>query len=81
MKIFDTASAWLDDRLGPGRILQPEQPEQLAGAIRGMLGQEPGLEKMGQNGRRKLETNYTRERCIQQHEQMLLDVIKQHLRR
>jgi colanic acid biosynthesis glycosyl transferase WcaI len=64
-----------------GINIPPEQPEQLAGAIRGMLGQEPGLEKMGQNGRRKLETNYTRERCIQQHEQMLLDVIKQHLRR
>lgn len=56
-----------------GSIIPPEAPQQLAGAVREMRQYSPDrLEQMGQNGRKELEANFSRARCVDKYEQMLL---------
>lgn len=56
-----------------GLITPPEAPKHLAEAIRALRQCAPNrIEQMGQNGRTELEANYSRARCVQNYEQMLL---------
>jgi colanic acid biosynthesis glycosyl transferase WcaI len=54
-----------------GVNVPPGSPEAIASEILSLKDQSDLLEKMGLNARSELETKYARERCVEQHEEML----------
>jgi len=59
-----------------GVIVPPEHPELLAEMILELKQQDKRLTKMGQNGRAQLETKFSRARCVEMCEQMLLSLCR-----
>jgi colanic acid biosynthesis glycosyl transferase WcaI len=57
-----------------GMIVPPEAPNRLAQAILEMKCQGEYLMQMGQNGRKLLETSYSRKGCVEQFEVMFREV-------
>lgn len=62
---------------GCGWNVPPASPAKLANAIVLLRGQAAELIQMGQNGRTCLEMNYSRIRCVDAHEKMLIAVYDQ----
>jgi colanic acid biosynthesis glycosyl transferase WcaI len=55
-----------------GWVVPPESPKELAAAIARAVGHEDELIQNGRNGRAYLEEHYSRQRCIDAYENMLL---------
>ena len=58
-----------------GRVTQPEDPSQLADAIRRMYRNKSDANRMGRNGRRYVVDQHSHKSVVDRYEQMLLHVI------
>jgi colanic acid biosynthesis glycosyl transferase WcaI len=68
--------AALVQELGCGVNVPPEHPELLAVTILKLKQQNEELAAMGKNGRIQLENKYSRARCVNEYETMLLELCK-----
>jgi colanic acid biosynthesis glycosyl transferase WcaI len=57
-----------------GVSILPEQPGMLAEAILRLRCESQRLTRMGENGRTQLENRFSRSRCVEMYEQMLLNI-------
>lgn len=73
---LESELAFLIDEARCGIVVPPENPEQLANAILDLERNETQAERMGENGRRHLVSNYSRCHCTSMFEQMLEAVVQ-----
>jgi len=64
--------AHIVEQAGCGWVVPPGSPMELAVTIAQLTGQEALLAQMGQNGRACLEKHYSRHRCVDAYEKMLI---------
>lgn len=69
----ESETAGLVEEARCGIVIPPEHPDLLAEAIMNMREQVGVLREMGQNGRSQLEARFTRQRCVEMYDQMLLN--------